>query len=151
MFQVIKGDLLYANAAAICHQVNCRSAMGSGVAKAIYTKWPEVKTEYHKFCERFPNPKDLLGKIQVIPVNGGLQVVINIFGQLNYGRSKGTIYTNYDALVIAFTEINRIYKHKSIAFPYRFGCGLAGGDWCTVESLMIDCLGECDVQVYMRV
>lgn len=65
MISIISGDLLQAKEAAICHQVNCQNVMGSGVAKAIFTKWPEVKTEYHRFCNG-RRPRDLLGKIQVV-------------------------------------------------------------------------------------
>lgn len=150
MIQIMRKDLLQSDADIICHQVNCRNVMGAGVAKAIYTKWPIVKTKYHDFCKDFANPADLLGKIQIIPVNNE-QRVINIFGQLNYGRSPGIIYTNYKALEEAFSKINNLYKGKIIAFPYKFGCGLAGGDWSTVETLMLDFLKDCDtIQICVR-
>ena len=45
MIKTVVGDLLDATEDIIVQQVNCRSVMGSGVAKAIYTRWPEVKTE----------------------------------------------------------------------------------------------------------
>ena len=61
MILLQKGDLLEAGES-IVHQVNCQNVMGSGVAKAIYTKWPEVKIEYHKYCDGI-NPHDLLGAV----------------------------------------------------------------------------------------
>lgn len=151
MFQIQRIDLLNANAAAICHQVNCCNVMGAGVAKAIYTEYPEVKTAYHSFCKeanRTGDQKSLLGKIQVVEVNHGTKAVINVFGQLNYGR-RGC-YTDYEALKTAFNEINRICASKRIAFPYGFGCGLAGGDWSTVEKLMVKHLWNCDVVVCLK-
>lgn len=149
MFQIVKGDILYANTAFICHQVNCMNAMGAGLAKSIYTKWPEVKSEYHKFCAGAGSPEKILGQIQVVPIHGTGLAVINVFGQLNYGRNAGTIYSDYRALQKAFTKINYACSSKSVAFPHGFGCGLAGGDWETVEKLMIDCLWNCNVKVYM--
>lgn len=148
MFQIIRGDLTETDADYICHQVNCRNAMGSGVAKALYSRWPEVKSEYHKLCQT-ASPTELLGKIQVVPLHDLPQSVINVFGQLNYGRSDGVVYTEYPALQKALAEINRTCSGKAVAFPYGFGCGLAGGDWRTVESLMVTYLRDCDVKIYM--
>jgi O-acetyl-ADP-ribose deacetylase (regulator of RNase III) len=36
--------------AIIMHGVNCQRTMQSGIAKALYTKWPEVKEEYMRFA-----------------------------------------------------------------------------------------------------
>lgn len=150
MLQIYKGDILYANTAFICHQVNCMNAMGSGVAKAICTKYPEVKTMYHEFCSTAKTPNELLGEIQIVPLHEVDMAVINIFGQLDYGRCKGRVYTDYDALQKAFAEINKQCAGKSITFPYGFGCGLAGGDWVTVENLMLNYLWNCNVKIYMK-
>lgn len=152
MFEIQKQDLLSINAAAICHQVNCQNVMGAGVAKAIAEKYPEVKREYHALCLKtkaaHTSPKVLLGTVQVVPVNSVSKAVVNIFGQQYYGRFG--VYTDYDALAKAFTEINEMFAGKRIAFPYGFGCGLAGGDWMTVEKLMLKHLWGCDVVVCLK-
>lgn len=152
MLKIVRGDILCAKEAAICHQVNCQNMMGSGVAKAIYTKWPEVKSEYHRFCEG-KRPRDLLGKVQIVQLHNfpaGNHVVINIFGQLNCGHDN-ICYTRYDALVLAFDKLNQLAAYcKTLAFPYGFGCGLAGGDWMLVERLMLEHLTNVDVTVYMK-
>lgn len=74
MIKVVTGDIRNTDAKYICHQVNCQNAMGSGVAKALYQKWPNVKSEYHSFCDSY-EPNELLGKMQIVPVDayGGLQ------------------------------------------------------------------------------
>ena len=41
-----EGNILNSKADYICHQVNCRGAMNSGVAKTIRQEYPEVFTEY---------------------------------------------------------------------------------------------------------
>ena len=146
----IYDDLLNANTDAICQQVNCRNAMGSGLAKAIYTRWPEIKERYHEFCNRVHDPYVLLGSVQVIKKHGSIPFdVVNVFGQLNYGRQK-VCYTSYDALRVAFDEINNIYSGKTIGFPYRFACGLAGGDWDIVRGLMKTYLTDCNFRVYIQ-
>lgn len=44
--QIIDGDLFQTNAKYICHQVNCQARMGSGVAKQVRAKYPEVYNAY---------------------------------------------------------------------------------------------------------
>jgi len=151
MLHIIEGDILLSDAAAICHQVNCQNVMGSGVAKELYIKWPEVKQRYHEFCKG-KNPYDLLGKVQVVELDefpAGNKVVINIFGQLNFGRQK-VCYTDYSALDEAFQNLNRLCATKKIALPYGFGCGLAGGNWKTVERIMLKRLWLPEVYIYMK-
>lgn len=137
MITIRQCDLLNCNAEYICHQVNCKGAMGAGLAKAIANKWPFVKLSYESFCDAYKhNPKSLLGVYQVVNVAPNKNV-INIFGQLDYGREFGRCYTSYDALMQAFKNMEEwIDVSSTIAFPYRFGCGLAGGDWEVVFALL---------------
>lgn len=144
-------DLLDANVAAICHQVNCKGVMGAGIAKAIAYKHPEVKEEYTRLCNQKAKNNDersLLGTIQIVIPRNTSRAVINVFGQFDYGRNG--LHTNYDALARCFDEINMSLAGKSVAFPYGFGCGLGGGDWSTVEKLMIKHLWACDVDICIK-
>lgn len=50
----------------------------------------------------------------------------------------------------ALRKINRLCAGKSVAFPYGIGCGLAGGDWSTVEKLIVQNLPDCNVKVYLN-
>lgn len=147
MVKTVVGDVLDANEDIICHQVNCQNAMGAGVAKALYTKWPDVKKSYHRYCRRFSSPEMLLGHVQFVDVGGG-QSVANIFGQLEYGKSKYKKYTDYVALTNAFNEIRRDHHDKSLAFPYGFGCGLANGDWSVIENMIQTYFSDMDVTIY---
>lgn len=146
MVKILKCDLLESDAKYICHQVNCKGVMGSGIAKAIADKWPSVKEQYVKLCKSVPE-KELIGKAFACEIAPGKHV-INIFGQTDYGRTS-KLYTDYDALSAAF-EAMRLYVQGSIAFPYKFGCGLANGDWSTVERLIVDHLGDFDVTICLK-
>lgn len=146
----VHDDLLNADTDAICQQVNCQNAMGSGLAKTIYTRWPEIKELYHEFCDNIGDPYSLLGTIQVIRKHGNIPFdVINVFGQLYYGR-KRICYTSYNALCSAFQEINSLYRGKMVGLPYKFACGLAGGDWNIVQGLIKTYLTDCEVRVYIQ-
>lgn len=146
MVEYIKGNLLDADADVICQQVNCRSVMGAGLALQISNKYPLVKTSYLTFCEGI-DPQHLLGLVLIVAPPDAPYRVANIFGQLNYGRSK-QVYTSYAALAKAFSDLNDRCKGQTLAFPYGFGCGLAGGDWQTVLHLIEKNLQDCTVQIY---
>lgn len=59
---IINGDLFETTAKYICHQVNCKGKMGSGVAKQIRERYPEVYSAYRLECNLFDeqgNPRNL--------------------------------------------------------------------------------------------
>ena len=57
------GNLLNAEVAYICHQVNCQGRMGSGIAKQIRDRWPDV---YEAYMRAFTKSKNTLGDIHLI-------------------------------------------------------------------------------------
>lgn len=140
------GDILNAKENLILQQVNCRGVMGSGLAKQIADKWPLVKKSYQIVCNN-AIPYDLLGKIHSVRINKD-RYVVNVFGQLNYGRNKNVVYTDYDALRKAFESIALYHPDKTIAIPYKFGCGLANGDWNIVLKLIEEFFKDFDVIIY---
>lgn len=147
MVRTVIGDILDATEDIICQQVNCQNAMGSGVAKAIYTRWPDVKKSYHRYCRRFKDPQNLLGQVQFVNVEPNKQVA-NIFGQLEFGRNRYKKYTDYAALTNAFNRIRLECGGKSLAFPYGFGCGLANGDWKIVGHMIDTYFSDMEVTIY---
>ena len=50
-----KGNLLNSNCDIIVHQVNCQKVMGSGIAKQIRDRWPEVFVRYEEYINYFYN------------------------------------------------------------------------------------------------
>lgn len=153
MVKIVRGDLLESGVPYLCQQVNCQGVMGAGLARQIRDKWPSVFAEYKRLCEKTKDRMSLLGTIQLCETSGvsdgePTPVVINIFGQFDYGRDG--VYTDYSALSKAFKELNRRFRGKPLAFPYGFGCGLAGGDWTDVEKMMVQLLPNCDVRIYMK-
>lgn len=129
---IIKKDITTIDEGVILHQVNCQNAMESGVAKALFTKWPQIKTEYHKAFEKLSKDR-LYGQIQRIVINENI-IVLNSFSQYNYGRDK-KVYTNMKYLK---ENIYKAYKYaksrnQKLYIPEFVGCGLAGGNW---EELM---------------
>ena len=151
--RVIDGDLFNTTAKYICHQVNCKGKMGSGVAKQIRDKYPEVYSAYRLECNLFDEqglPKSLPGIILPVQADDG-KVIINMFAQNNYGYDDAC-YTDYRAFQMCLIEISELLPEGSaIAMPYRIGCGLGGGDWSTIKALITKYLGKkFDVELWKR-
>lgn len=142
----IVGDITETELKYIAHGVNCQNKMGSGVAKALYTKFPSIKKEYHTRFSVYKNNEYhfLLGTNQ--PVLNGEKVIFNLFTQLNYGYD-GKKYVNYAAISQCFKTLSVILRGKTIAIP-KIGCGLAGGDWNFVEQLINDTVGD-DLEIWV--
>lgn len=146
------GNILDSGANYICHQVNCRGAMNSGVAKAIRNEYPNVFTEYHKcakdidigFGDMQLSWEHMLGHIQIIPVSKnaiGKGCVINMFAQNGYGYD-GRRYTSYDAFWSCLGEIKKNLKSDvTIAFPARIGCVRGGANWNVILTMIEEVLG----------
>lgn len=122
------GDLFSTDAKYICHQVNCMGKMGSGIARAVREKFPNVYKAYTELCSSDEyTPDYLLGS--VLFVRCGAQIIANLFAQRYYGRD-GSQYTDYKAFRGCLQQIREnVPIGSSIAFPHGIGCGLGGGKW----------------------
>lgn len=152
MIKTIYGNILDATEDIICHQVNCQGVMETGVAKALYQRWPVVKNEYQWFCrtESLGNPRNLLGKLQMVEVEPG-KYVANVFGQFDHGRNPSKKYTDYVALTNVFNIIRNKYAEKSLAFPFGFGCELVNGDWAIILQMIETYFKDMNVTIYQLV
>lgn len=148
----VKGNLLDTDCKYIAHGVNCQNAMGSGVAKAIYTRYPEVKSAYHEHCGLAfevlgQDSEELLGSVQPVETED-LKIVFNMFTQLNYGRD-GEKYVSYDAIYDCFSTLDlHLHKeNKPVAIP-KIGSGLAGGSWTAIEAIINSATPNLEIIVY---
>lgn len=144
MVNCIKDDLLASNCDYICHQVNCRGKMASGIAKSIRAKYPKVYDSYMSCFESSTDitakAEQLLGSIQIVQVED--KKVINMFSQLNYGYD-GLRHTNYEAFYTCLENIAGVVpKGATIGFPKNIGCGLGGGKWPIITAMIIEVLAR---------
>lgn len=150
------GNLLDANVDYITHQVNCQGVMGSGIAKQIRDRWPHVYDEYKWFLDCSKNiwKKPALGRLHAVYENPDLapncRVIINFFSQYHY-LPRNVVNTDYDAFRSCCEELRTIigsHRDRVIGFPYKIGCGLAGGDWTIVESIISTVFEDYNVEIY---
>lgn len=134
----------------IVHCCNTLGAWGAGFVVPLGRRYPLAKEEYKKFINENKG-KSILGEVNEVPVGKHLYIE-NLMGQ-SFLRKKpnGEIPCNYIAIETGF--LNIIKKHKenfSVHMP-RIGCGLAGGDWKTIENIIqrtfVD-IANVDVYIY---
>ena len=137
MIKHLKCNIFDSGADVICHQVNCQGVMGSGLAKQVKDRHPEVYESYINylnFCER--QKQQPLGSYTFAKAFGTNYWVLNIFGQDDYGRDKQ--HTDYDALrkALLAARDSTLGKYVTVAFPYKMGCDRGGGDWDIVYNII---------------
>lgn len=136
MIKYVHGDLLTTNAPLILHQVNLNRVIGGGLAYKIARKYPSVEREYSRF-------HGLLGDVLYSQTDDF--IVGNCYSQTD------DFTTNYDALFICLLDVRKYMlnnKIDTVAIPYKYGCGIAYGDWAKVKKLFKRVLGTFTVLIY---
>lgn len=142
------GDLLTSGCAIICHQVNLQGLMGGGLALQIAKKYPKVEEEYAFFVKQFQKHSeitDLLGTCLLLRGYDYTYQMLDCY-IANMFSQNADFTTNYDALRVCIRNLKakikefRAYERKpysvfKVGIPYKYGCGIADGDWATVEGI----------------
>ena len=142
MSLIIKeGNLLDATEQYIVQQCNCVATKAHGLSEQISNKFP--------YADSYAKRRSLFGRNWAIDsdqaIPGTYEICgdginqrfsINIYAQ--YGMGKPYAY-GQNRVNDSNEERKKWFKRcldgisslnaKSIAFPYKIGCGLAGGDW----------------------
>lgn len=148
MITIKNGNLLHATEDIIAHQVNCHGVAG-GLAYYVFETWPEAGRKYHTMVDaerRRGTQMDLLGGIQLLPQQDG-KTIANIFGQYWPGADyRPDILRNCLELLAEEAQI----LGKSVALPYGLSCGIAGGDWRQVYSMIEETMHGVEVTIYRK-
>ena len=155
--ELINGDLLDAfdkgEVDVIGHVVNCCGVMGSGIAKSIKKKYPEVFEYYiDTLSDHELFYTDPLGEVDFVSIDEHslTPIVLNIYAQRRYGVDKR--HLNYGALALAFVDIvANTSKDNKIGFPYKMGSDRAGGDWEIVLEMIEFYFKDHTVKIYKLV
>ena len=139
MTEYIKGDLLTSDAPIICHQVNLQGVMGGGLAYAIARMYPEVDMIYRSY------PYKQLGGVCFADATDF--IVANCFSQ------EENFNTNYKALRECLNLVKRFMDNNdldTVAIPYKYGCGIANGDWNIVLSVFEEVFADKKLLIYIK-
>lgn len=125
----------------ILHQVNCRGKAGAGLALKLARQWPDRFVVYRDYCRS--HGVNALGDCIVAGAN---PAIVHLFGQVDYGSGLQTDYKALEKAISQFVqrkELSFRMRDWPVAVPYGLGCGLAGGDWLTVEGILQAYLPDC--------
>ena len=136
MITFIKKDITTAIGTTIVHGCNAQGVMGSGVAKALRIKWPEIFPPYAELCNKYRNDLYvLLGTSTIYTDLLTSTNVINGITQVFYGKD-GKKYANKEAIrsiliqsaMVALEQTSESGSMGIVHMP-KIGCGLGGLSW----------------------
>tara|TARA_R110000772_G_scaffold10135_5_gene32636 strand:+ start:459 stop:962 length:504 start_codon:yes stop_codon:yes gene_type:complete len=126
----------------VAHQANCFNAMGAGIAKQIAIRYPIAK-EVDDKTERGDMNK--LGNISIASL--GDKAIFNLYGQYMPGQE-----TKYAAQRLCLykmqVKMGPYLKHVKLGIP-QIGCGLGGGNWPLVYSIIMEELVHTNTTIYV--
>lgn len=162
MIEIVEGNLLESSCDILVQQVNCQGHMNSGIAKQIRDKWYRVYKEYKETIEFLKlngivrDSFDLLGYINWTKIDYFDKYIVNFFSQDQY-LPRNICHTDYNAFKLCceglknFIDTTYTANQKAnlyIGFPYKIGCGLAGGDWNIVYNIIEEEFKDYNVRIY---
>lgn len=117
----------------IAHGCNCQCTMGSGIAKKLRDKYPEV---YNIDLKTEKGDINKLGNYTAVEINRTNKSgkIYNLYTQYNYGND-GALYLVYPAIELALRKMLFLERDKKIGLP-KIGCQQAGGDWNIVKKMI---------------
>lgn len=133
MIKVAKNvDITTIERGVLLNGVNCQRAMGSGVAKAYFTKWPIVRESYMSWFKH----EMVLGKFDPVRIIPDQLYVANCWTQEFYG-SDGKKYADLAAILASVEQAALFAKRKGLdIYTPWIGCGLGGLDKESVLTML---------------
>lgn len=136
MIHYIKQNVADIDRGIVAHGCNCRGVQGSGVAKALRDKYPQIFFKYKELCDLHEqSPAALLGTVDFVEINSNL-IIANCFTQENYGKTGGP-YATIEA--VGHSVYHAMSKAEELDLPFyapKIGCGLGGLDCNEVKDLL---------------
>lgn len=148
----------------ITHVNNDRGGWGSGFVVALSKKWSQPEKKYREWSI---NKSLQLGQIQIVkihlPKGNAPLYVANMIAQHKFVSKNNPVAIRYNALtkclikldkwaeniITVRKEMDKINVSDMVSFHMpRIGCGLAGGNWDTVSSIINTTLNSGNIYVY---
>lgn len=123
-----KGDILKSTEDIICHQCNTQGIFGGGLAYQIKQVYPLCEK---RTIEWLNVKEDFMGNYYLYVNKLEKRLIANCFTQ------NEDYTTNYEMLEKCFSKILNNCKNmkQTVCVPYKYGCGIANGDWNIVENI----------------
>lgn len=124
------GDIFSVQQQAVAHGVNLKGVMGSGIAKTVRERYPEVDEAYRKAAKS--GELEAGGCLPVVSHDGTL--ILNLATQIKTGSNASLeLIEKSLPLMYDFLEEN---GYTEVALP-QIGSGIGGLNWGRVRNLII--------------
>lgn len=132
-----RGDLLKSEEQYIAHQSNTTTVGARGLAKALFKRFP--------YANVYGNNKGR--RVCTIEIRGteAQKRIIAMYAQKGpgkYMKAGENMRIRETWFRECLREVAKISDLKSVAFPHRIGCGLAGGNWSRYKTMIREELVE---------
>lgn len=132
----IEGDLLETEIQVIAQQCNCITKTGRGLALKIKRRFP-----WADFYSQRTEPS----RLGTIELRGSSlrreRYVVGMYAQWYPGRAKSrgrdTSEERHRHFQSCLNRITRLRGLREVAFPFRIGCGMAGGEWEIYRAMIV--------------
>ncbi|MEP7038098.1 MAG: Appr-1-p processing protein [Acidobacteriota bacterium] len=133
----------------IAHVCNDTGAWGKGFVLALSKMSPAPERSFREWYAGRENNDFALGAVQFVSVSPNISVA-NMIGQRGIRTLRNVPPIRYDAIETALKTVGNKARieNSSVHLP-RIGCGLAGGDWNKIESLIKQQIGASGVPVFV--
>jgi O-acetyl-ADP-ribose deacetylase (regulator of RNase III) len=127
--EIITGDIFDSTEKYLCHQCNCLTKRAAHLSKDVFTKYPYADI----YAAR--KEQDPPGTIIIRGDGQQNRFIVNMLGQVYPGspRYPDSKLDGYKArqryFHLCLMALAKIPNLESVAFPWKIGCGAAGGDW----------------------
>lgn len=131
----------------IAHVCNDKGGWGAGFVLALSAKWKEPEREYRNL---FRTKGLVLGDTQIVPISDSDILVCNMVCQHGYKSQLNPVPLDYAALRVCLHKLQKLSVSigASVHMP-RIGCGLAGGQWGEISTLIEEELCFEDIPVFV--
>lgn len=113
----------------IVHGCNCQNTMGSGIAKQIKDRYPDVYEQDRRYHLNTGVGLEYLklGNYNITKVFSKSNFsIVNAYTQFHY-LPRGIDHFEYASFAVILQKLAHFYGNYDFGFPY-IGMGLAGGD-----------------------
>lgn len=133
----------------IAHGANTRGVMGSGVAAALRSEYPEMFTQYQKDLQKYSSNKNALGDVSWY-VKDDLYIA-SCFTQVDFGTDRR--HASYPAIACSFRNVMKQARTMGLEFvnTVPIGMGLAGGDPAVIMPILEDLTNDFGIDIHMSI
>lgn len=135
----------------LVHQTNCSSTRVAGLASNVFSHYPCANTYINWHSKR------KLGCCDVFDVRSygtPVEYVVNMNAQTFPGKPNAREnhlmrQQKFSECLLELQGLVATHKWKRVNFPYRIGCGLAGGNWDMYLEMIQRFAESVDIDVYI--